>query len=543
MESEAKVRIGVPVCERSVDAVAEACAKAAEVGDLIELRVDCLDPGEFENGLPEIKKILNASARPTILTFRPAEQGGQRSLDHASRSAFWCMREYPSAADFIDVELDLAQRFRSSNTPLPLDWSHIICSHHDFAGVPADLDQVYQRMASFPARILKIAVRADDVTDCLPVFRLLDRARREDREMIAIAMGAAGTATRILGPSRGAFLTYGALKSDRATAPGQITARELRDLYRIDSVDRQTQITGLMGLPVSHSISPHIHNAAFQAAGVNAVYIPFEVRDVGSFLKRMINPRTREIAWNLRGLSVTAPHKRAVMDHLDWIEPAAQEIGAVNTIVVAQGALHGYNTDAVALIRPLLERTGELQALQCAVIGAGGAASAALWCIRQQGSSATVFGRNIDKASALAQRFGFGSKKLDGASFVGFDVVINATPLGTAGQLQDKTAATNDQLRGARLAYDLVYNPIETRFSREARQAGCETLGGLSMLLAQAAEQFKLWMAADAPDGVMSAAAARALADDRLNRRLQSEARPNSGSEIRNRESKTANGR
>jgi shikimate dehydrogenase len=297
-----------------------------------------------------------------------------------------------------------------------------------------------------------------------------------------------------------------------------------------------------MGLPVSHSLSPHIHNAAFQAAGVNAVYIPFEVRDVGSFLKRMINPRTREIEWNVRGISVTAPHKRAVMDHLDWIEPAAQEIGAVNTIVVAEGALHGYNTDAGALIRPLIQTTGELRALRCAVIGAGGAASAALWCIRHQGSTATVFGRNIDKARALAQRFGFASENLNGASFDGFDVVINATPLGTAGQLQDKTAATNDQLRGARLAYDLVYNPIETRFSREARQAGCETLGGLSMLLAQAAEQFRLWTAVEAPEDVMSAAAARALADDRLNRRLQSEARPNSGSEIRSRESKTANG-
>lgn len=511
MESECKAQICVPICEQSVAAIAQASAKAAEVGDLIELRLDCLDPVEFETRLPEIKKILNTSARPTILTFRPAEQGGQRSLDYASRYAFWCTREYPSVAHFIDVELDLAQRFSSSNTPLPLDWSHIICSHHDFAGVPADLDQVYRRMASFPARILKIAVQADDVTDCLPVFRLLDRARREDREMIAIAMGAAGTATRILGPSRGAFLTYGALESDRATAPGQITARELRDLYRIDCVDRQTQITGLMGLPVSHSISPHIHNAAFQAAGVNAVYIPFEVRDVGSFLKRMINPRTREIEWDVRGISVTAPHKRAVMDHLDWIEPAAQEIGAVNTIVVAEGALHGYNTDAGALIRPLIQRTGELRALRCAVIGAGGAASAALWCIRHQGSTATVFGRNIDKARALAQRFGFGSENLNGASFDGFDVVINATPLGTAGLHQDKTAATNDQLRGARLAYDLVYNPIETRFLREAREAACDTLGGLAMLIAQAAEQFRLWTGIEAAENVMSAAATHEL--------------------------------
>jgi 3-dehydroquinate dehydratase/shikimate dehydrogenase len=504
-----RVCICVPVCVSSARELESAIARAAQAGDIIELRLDCLEPREFEKALKEV----GDSTRPTIITLRPAAQGGQRELDYASRYAFWCSRKYPLRADLIDVELDLATGFASSENPrpLPVKWEQIICSHHDFAGVPVDLEQIYERMASTPARILKIAVQAGDATDCLPVFKLLERARREGREMIAIAMGAAGIATRILGPSRGAFLTYGALEADSATAPGQLTAKEFRELYRIDEIDEQTQIMGLVGSPVGHSVSPHVHNAAFAAAAVNAVYIPFEVGDAKSFFRRMAHPRTREIDWNLRGLSITAPHKATVVDCLDWVEPAAKEIGAVNTVVVVGDALHGYNTDATSVLQPVIEKLGPLRDARCAIIGAGGAASAALWSLRRAGARTTVFARNVEKADSLAERFGARCENLEAARFDGFDLVINATPLGTCGQRENETPAISNQLRGARFAYDLVYNPIETRFLREARGAGCETLGGLSMLVQQASEQFELWTGADVPIDVMRDAAGRAL--------------------------------
>jgi 3-dehydroquinate dehydratase/shikimate dehydrogenase len=398
-----------------------------------------------------------------------------------------------------------------SSSPLPIDWSRTICSHHDFRGVPAKLEQIYDRLAATPARVLKVAVQANDATDCLSMFNLLERARMEGREMIAIAMGTPGLATRILGPSRGAFLTYASLENKTPTAPGQISARELNEIYRLDKIDRQTQICGLIGLPVSHSVSPLMHNAAFAAMGMNAVYIPFEVHDAKAFIKRMIHPRTRELDWNFRGLSVTAPHKFEVIDQLDWIDPAAKGIGAVNTIVIEGDALHGYNTDALGFIKPLAQKFGELSEARCAVIGAGGAASAALWVLNQVGARATLFARDIEKVSALAQRFGADWMNLEEARFDEYDVVINATPLGTAGQFVDQTPASLRQLRGARLAYDLVYNPTETRFLRVAREAGCETLGGLSMLVAQAAEQFSLWTGAVAPEDVMNDAAQRGL--------------------------------
>ncbi len=500
----------VAICERSINALEGACTRASEVGDLVELRLDCLDEGDFNSGVDQLKKLLHNLPVPTIVTYRPAEQGGSSSANVESRYSFWTGQGLSLGSHLCDVETDIAQNFSlasESESASQVDWSRVICSHHDFLGVPTNLAQIYEAIAATPARILKIAVHANDATDCLPVFHILERALKDGREMIAIAMGTAGIATRILGPSRGAFLTYAALESETGTAPGQISAHELKQVYRIETIDRQTLIFGLMGLPVCHSLSPLMHNAAFKAMAINAVYLPFEVRDVEGFIRRMIHPRTRELDWNMRGLSVTAPHKSAVMDQLDWIDPAAEGIGAVNTIVVENDGLRGYNTDARGLIKPLAQKFSELRSARCAVVGAGGAARAALWGLRQEGAELTVFARNTEKAEVLAEKFGAAWETLGEASFDGFDVVINSTPLGTVGQFEAETPATARQLRGARWAYDLVYNPTETLFLREAKEAGCETLGGLPMLIAQAAEQFRLWTGADAPEGVMYEAA------------------------------------
>lgn len=467
------------MCEKDLAALRSACVRAVEWADIVELRLDCLDitPENISELLPDLE-------RPVILTFRPSEQGGYRKLSRVERESFWTTAPRSDSV-WWDVEGDLVQ-------DLSPDWSRVIASHHDFSGVPSDLQPIYERLAKTPAHVLKIAVQAHDVVDCIPVFELLDCARRDGREIVAIAMGNAGIATRILGPSRGAFLTYGALDDESSTAPGQVNAPKLRSLYHIDQIDSETMICGLIGLPVMHSVSPHIHNAAFAAEGINGVYLPFEVRDVASFFRRMVNPHTRELVWNLRGLSVTAPHKQSVMEHLDWIEPNAKEIGAVNTVVVENDRLHGYNTDAAGLIEPLLQRLGSLADREVAIIGAGGAARAAIWALQQQKARVTLFARNVEKAQTLAGLFNISCESLSSAKFAGYDLVINTTPLGS-GEHIDKSPATAGQLNGARCIYDLIYNPIETKLMREARQAGCETLGGMEMLVAQAELQFELW--------------------------------------------------
>lgn len=518
------VRICVPVCVQSASELTPAIERAVEVADIVELRLDYLSKTELPHVSREVWPLLTSQHLPLILTLRPAEFGGARPISVEDRLFFrignsTLISSGQQSSDFWDLEIDLAmllqRRENEGNDVMALgvcDWTQTICSLHDFVGVPSNLDQIYERMAATPARIVKIAVQADDATDCLPIFHLLERARRQGREMIAIAMGQAGIMTRILGPSRGSFLTYGSLDDQNATAPGQLTARALRDVYRIDQIDKETEIVGLIGKSVGHSLSPHIHNAAFAAGSENAVYIPFEVRDAVQFLRRMAHPRSRELDWNLRGLSVTAPHKSVVMNCLDWIDPVARGIGAVNTITVQDEQLHGYNTDAEGFMAPLQLKFGPLKHARCAIIGAGGGARAALWALRKEGAHVVLFARNHDKARAVADEFGVDCRPLSTDRFNAFDIVINATPLGTHGELEHDTPATADQLRGVRLAYDLVYNPHETRFLREARSAGCETLGGIEMLVTQAFEQFKVWTGREPDLEVMRTAAIRGLA-------------------------------
>lgn len=501
-------KVCVPICVERVNELDSAIKRAAEVADIIEIRFDCVDVSSLDEVLRDLDRLCKLADRPFIVTFRPAEQGGHRAISLNERLDFWSREFSLKPGDFADIEAKLP-----SDQTARLSPDKVISSHHDFLGVPSNLIELYEQMTKTSAAVIKVAVHAEDAVDCLPIFDLLDRAQTDGREMIAIAMGQAGIMTRILGPSRGSFLTYGSLDDDNTTAPGQVNARDLREIYRIDRIDRETEIFGLIGDPVGHSLSPRIHNASFAASDLNGVFIPFQVRDVIQFIRRMAHPKSREIDWNLRGLSVTAPHKSRVMDCLDWIEPAAKDIGAVNTIVARDDQLFGYNTDAKGFIEPLRKRFGDLKNARCAIIGAGGAARACLWALKNEGAQSTLFVRDIQKADALARQFKTESRQLPGAGFDEFDIVVNATPLGTRGEREHETAATAEQLRGVRLAYDLVYNPLETRFLREARAAGCETLGGIEMLLAQGVEQFKLWTGAEPDLEVMRASIKDALSD------------------------------
>ena len=503
-------RICVPVKEQTVTALIAAAKKATSCADIIELRLDALERGEIQKGATQLGAIIQSFERPLILTYRPAEQGGYSNLSKNDRLTFW-KNYFPSQAAFFDVEADLIGELVNLDADAQPDWSRVICSLHDFQGLPENLDEKYEQMAFTPARILKLAVKANDITDCIPVFHLIERARREGREIIAIAMDAAGLITRILGPSRGSFLTYGSGEPHGGTAPGQLVANDLKSLYRIDHIDTETTITGLVGLPVSHSVSPHIHNAAFKAADLNAVYLPFHVEDLGGFVQRMVNPRSRELDWNLRGLSITAPHKNAVLKLLDWVDDQALKIGAVNTVVLEGEQLLGYNTDANGLVEPLRSRFGSLSGTRVAVLGAGGAACAALYALQREGTDVTVYARDLNKAQLLCQRYNLSYESLASSNFAGKDIVINATPLGSFGTHVTETPVVAEQLRGVRLVYDLVYNPIETLLLKEARAAGCETLGGLEMLVAQATLQFKLWMNTDTSYDLMYTAGSNAL--------------------------------
>jgi 3-dehydroquinate dehydratase / shikimate dehydrogenase len=515
MTNSNPIRICTVVCEPRAADLKTVIGFAAIGADVIELRLDCL----VDTSVAQLQELcvglLPHVSKPLIVTLRSPEEGGQLQIDRAGRLAFWRSSIALLMAEreaFVDIEYDLLNELSAEDDfARNVIWQRVIASHHDFAGMPPMLRELYDQMAATPAGVIKIAATATDITDSLPMFELLDLAKRDGRELIPIAMGQAGLITRVLGPARGAFLTYGSFDADQTIAPGQVSVEELSSLYHLYQVTAQTEAYGLIGNPVAHSLSPHLHNAAFADKELDAVYLPLEVHDVGAFVRRMVHPRSRELDLNLRGLSVTAPHKTAVIEHLDWVDETASDVGAVNTVVVAADSLRGYNTDTAAFMAPLQEALGSVVDTSCAVVGAGGAARTVVWALRQAGARVTLFARNPVAAQALGDSLGVSWEVLDGRSFDSYEVVVNATPLGTRGKHQHQAIANADQLRGVRLVYDLVYNPIETLFLREAARAGCQRIGGLEMLIAQAGVQFKLWTGKEAPIDVMRAAAERAL--------------------------------
>jgi 3-dehydroquinate dehydratase/shikimate dehydrogenase len=320
-------------------------------------------------------------------------------------------------------------------------------------------------------------------------------------------MGDEGLLTRVLGPSRGAFLTYGSTARGKESAAGQPTCAELANLYRVRRLSRETVVTGLLGSPIRHSASPAIHNQTFAALDLDFVYVPFQASEVETFFSRFVRPKTREIDWKLRGFSVTIPHKTAVLPLLDELDSTAREVGAVNTVVIENDKLLGYNTDVRGAMEPL-ERVCSLEGESCAVIGAGGAARVIVFGLVNRRARVEVFARNVDRARSFAS-FGVDVLPLEALASSAASIVINTTPVGMRGHGEGASPVPRRALRGRLLAYDLVYNPIETQFLIDARAEGCRTLSGIEMLIAQAALQFELWTGRKPPIDLMREAAAR----------------------------------
>jgi len=501
-------KICIAVCAETASEFLERVEMAKPIGDLVELRFDCLQADQ----VPIVREWIrgNEGGGCFITTFRSSEQDGVRCLTLEERKQFW---RDSFENGIVDVEEDLVDDIASLRSSVR------ICSFHDFNGVPADINEIFQRLSATNADVQKIAVKANDAVDGIPVWDLIGPAKARNKEIIPIAMGEAGKWTRILGLAHGAYLTYAALESGDETAPGQITANDMIDVYRVKELDEQTEVYGIIAGDTSYTMSPCIHNAAFKAADRNAVFVPFQVTDLDAFMARMVQPKTREVELSFRGFSVTNPHKRSIIKYLDKIDDAAKTIGAVNTIKIVDGKLNGYNTDTDGFIKPLKAKFPVLNGANVAVIGAGGAARACVYALTKENAAVTVYARNVDKARELVDAFEIDNKQLTAetyqpsANYSDFDIVVNTTPVGTQGKSQDASAATAEHLKGVRLIYDLIYNPAETQLLREAKAAGAETLGGFDMLLSQAAKQFEIWTGQDAPVETMAVAARKKLND------------------------------
>lgn len=496
--------ICAPITETNPDRFLNAVRAAAQIADAVELRLDYLDASARQTVLAQLPQATADLTKPLLFTFRPSEQGGQQTLTLAERRAFWqsLAPEVVARMGWADFESDLVESFAADGAPLP--WANVICSWHDFNGTPDDLRERYERMAATPAAIVKLATKCNRLADCLRLFEIIEFAQTR-KPVIALGMGLPGLSTRVLALSRGALLTFGALQRGAESAPGQPTVDELNQLYRAKELTRASQIFGVIGQPIGHSRSPRLHNPALQAAGIDGVYLPLEVDDAAGFVRDFVHPQTRQLNWKLRGLSVTIPHKLAVLPYLDEIDATAQAIGAINTIVVEEDRLRGFNTDVHGAMQPLSELL-ELRDARVAVLGAGGSARAVCYGLQQRGAAVTIYAREARKAETLAAEFNAQAATLD--QFTGAaDVVINCTPIGMHGHSEGQSPVAAERLQGVRLVYDLVYNPEQTALLAAAQAAGCQTLGGLAMLVAQAAEQFRLWTGQAAPLAVMWQAA------------------------------------
>jgi 3-dehydroquinate dehydratase/shikimate dehydrogenase len=448
---------------------------------LVELRLDHLAPGELD-----VAGALEGRRLPVIVTCRPVSEGGRFAGSEEARLRV--LREAARlGAEFVDVEFGAAVTLTNTRTVL---------SRHRFElGLPDDLaDRIRAmraRASALPGAIVKVAVAVERPRECVTFLKALYGDQPPDANTIGIAMGPAGALSRMLPARFSGAWTYAG-----SAAPGQFSVADMVTRFRVHETTITTRVFGIAGAPLSHSASPAMHNAAFQAAGLDAIFVPVETAGAGEL-------RELADALAIEGLAVTAPLKTQVMA---WSDPDedCRAIGAANTLKrAASGVWEARNFDAPAFAEPLQTVLRDPRGLRVIVVGAGGAARAAVSALTKLGARVEVSARNTAKATALADAFGASVTAFPPAGRAA--LVVNATPVGTGTNPEPSPISAGTV--NIDVAYDLVYNPEHTAFLTEARSAGAQTIGGLAMLVAQARRQFEWWTGQTVPESVFEHAA------------------------------------
>ena len=471
------------VTSHSVENCRRDMANSSSWVDCFELRLDYMEKIELD-------RLIEDRLKPIIVTCRPLWEGGRFRGSEEDRIRL--LREADRlGADYVDIEWKVAGQLGN------LRRSRRILSMHDFECFPSDLGELEREMRGGSGDIIKIAVTARDCFDSLAMLRFL---RQSHGPVIGLCMGTAASFTRILGPLWGSYLTYGTLEKLEGSAVGQYSVKDLFNNYRLHNASANTMVYGVMGVPLGHSKSPQIHNAAFDALGLDAVYVAFEVdRDPVRFIHEIKD-------LGVKGLSITVPHKRQSMGAMDCLDPIARKIGALNTVHVQNGQLWGYNTDwsaAVNSIEEMLPQDISLQGLESVVVGAGGVARSVVFGLLERGAHVTVANRTLDKATSLAYEAGLAAIALEELERGTWYLVANCTSVGMWPQV-DSCIIPEIVIKKAGIVYDTVYNPIDTRLLKTARQSGCVTVSGSRHFLLQAAEQFELWTGRKPPLDIMA---------------------------------------
>ena len=462
----------------------------------LEFRLDFLQ--RPEKGADAIRKIL--AEQPDCTIFAPCRRHQNHGKFNGSIEEQIRLLEtaVDAGASGVDLEIESAESVAARLDCLR-GRARVVVSYHNFEGTPS-LETVLRRMMRVNADAYKLVTTARKPSD---IHRVLSLARSHPRDrLILLAMGEIGFPTRVLSPAFGGIYTYAAPATAEGTAAGQVCARQLRNLYRIEKFSKGAKIYGVIADPVRHSISPAVHNRAFQARRMDAVYVPLlvhppQLKDLLTLAERM----------PLAGFSVTIPHKQRIIRYLDVVDPLARRIGAVNTVWRKAGKWRGTNTDVEGVLMPLKKRLN-LPKSRILLIGNGGAARGAAFALADAGVSISIVGRNLDRVRALAKACGaepLAKEQLDSHYF---DAVIHATPIGMYPHMNE--CFFPDRIP-ADVVFDMVYNPLETMLIRRATEQRKEVVPGLQMFLEQAAHQFETWTGESAPRSVMEKAAHEAL--------------------------------
>ena len=461
----------------------------------LEFRLDAL--AKPASALVPIQKFL-AGRRDVaaIATCRRKPNGGSFAGSLNSELEI-LLKAAEAGCAIVDLEVDSAEqctrpqlaRFRAA---LRTAGAALLISFHDFTRTKG-LENAAGRIEAFEPDFVKVVSTARTLADNLAVLRLI-----EDRSLAAhvvgIAMGEEGLLSRVLSPRAGAAFTFAAAAEGAETAPGQVSARTLLDLYRIDQLDQATRIFGVAGNPIGHSLSPLMHNTAFRRENVNAIMLPLKVKSLDDLLTIV-----RDLP--VDGVAVTMPLKQEVLPHLANMDPLTARIGACNTLRTgADGKLYGFNTDVAGVVRPLEKRV-RLKGARILVLGAGGAARAAVFGLVEQGAEVFIVNRTHETAVALARKAHAKSLKQEALAKNRFDVIVNTTPCGMAGVKPALPIKENELNAG--LVFDMVYSPLETPLLQLAQARGLAVVSGLEMFVQQGARQFEIWTGKPAPESEM----------------------------------------
>jgi len=490
----ARVRVGklcVAIQAETPAEMVERAEVALKDSHFFEFRLDMLP--KPATALPYIKQFLAEHREVTaIATCRRKANGG--NFTGALAAEFEILEKASQAGcQIVDLEVESAEAAKAAQiAALRAAGAALLVSFHDFTRTRG-LEQAAKRIEAFKPDFVKVVSTAHSLADNLEVLRLIEDHSQAAR-VVGIAMGEEGLISRVLGPRAGAAFTFASFSDGTETAPGQVSAHTLKDLYRIEHLDTATRIFGVAGNPISHSLSPLIHNMAFRREVVNAVMLPLKVKSLDDLLRVV-----RELP--LAGVAVTMPLKQEVLPHLANMDPQTARIGACNTLRTgADGKLYGFNTDVAGVVRPLEKRL-KLAGARVAVLGAGGAARAAVFGLVEQGAEVFVVNRTHEAAVKLARQAKAKSLKHEALAKQQFDVLVNSTPCGMKGVKPALPLAENELNAG--LVFDMVYNPMETPLLALAKKKGIATISGVEMFVQQGARQFEIWTGKPAPEAEM----------------------------------------